>query len=411
MSEGSPVTPASPTRTPLSRNNIDFLLARCSAVVALVLLALGVPDIAVQIPVISPLRDLTFLAGIPATIVACLLIRHSLSWIKASAGTAALLILAGFLVWHLGLVGDASQVESRPWSNGIAPIGVALASVAARPLAAMLYNVSFGAVLALVPAMNSGNTRGWFDAAQDALLCVALGAVIIALMTALRTAASASDDAALRAVATFGDAARAEAIRVERSRLDALIHDSVMATLIVAAQSRAQEIVDAARRAASGALDELDEMMSAREDDTTSISRQEFLNRLTAATARYEPTLTHHTKGPAPLESLPVGASRAVIQATTEAVRNSSLHSRNGPATVTVTFERLNTSTSAEIVVEIRDGGPGFNLSDVSPRRFGVRVSIIQRMRDAHGQAHVVSSPQHGTTVRLSWREGPAGNG
>lgn len=398
-------------RAPISRTRIEILLARCSAVVAFVLFGLAVPDITVQIPNQSPVLDVLFKAGIPATIIACLLIRRSLLWIRISAGTSALLILAGFVCWHLGLLGDGSQVESKPWSNGIAPIGVALAAVALRPVASLIYNAAFGVALLLVPATASGNTRDWYDAAQDALLCTALGLVIIALMTALRNAATASDEAALRAVSTFGDAARAEAIRVERSRLDALIHDSVMATLIVAAQAQSQEVIRAASKAASAALTELAKMMSTREDDTATIGRQEFLNRLTAATAPYSPIVIQRLHGPDPEDFLPVGASRAIVQATTEAVRNSSRHAGTGPATVTVAAQRSSAASPAEVVVEISDKGPGFDINGIPPRRFGVRVSIIQRMRDADGEAHIVSSPQHGTTVRLVWRDGADSHG
>lgn len=388
------------------RTRIEFLLARCAAVVAFVLFGLAVPDIIVQIPNRSPVLDVLFKAGIPATVIVCLLIRRSLLWIRISAGTSAVLILAGFVCWHLGLLGDGSQVESKPWSNGIAPIGVALAAVALRTVASMIYNGVFGMALVLVPATASGNTRDWYDAAQDALLCMALGVVIIAQMTALRNAATASDQAALRAVSTFGDVARAEAIRVERSRLDALIHDSVMATLIVAAQAQSQEVIRAAGKAASAALTELTAIMSTREDDTTTIGRQEFLNRLTAATAPYSPIVTHRLHGPDHVNFLPVGASRAIVQATTEAVRNSGRHAGTGPATVTVSTQRSSAASPAEVVVEISDKGPGFDINGIPPRRFGVRVSIIQRMRDAKGEVHIVSSPQHGTTVRLVWRDG-----
>lgn len=349
------------------------------------------------------------MVGIPITIIGTLAIRRSLKWIKVSAGCAAALILCGFTLWHLGLIGDGSQVESKPWSNGAASIGVALAAVAVRPAAATTYNVLFSIMLVLVPATGYGNTRDWYDSAQDGLLSLALGIVMVTLMSALRDAASASDRAAVRAVERFGQLARSEAIRTERVRLDGLIHDTVMATLIVAAQARSQEVFDAARKAAALALAELGAIMSGREDASTLISRQEFVNRLQAATSGYGPDFTCEL-GRNPIELLPLGSARAIIQATTEAVRNSSVHASGTPAHVVVSFGQAQRAPIREVVVEISDHGPGFEVSQVSPRRLGVRISIIQRMIEADGDAHI-SSSEHGTTVRLTWREGSVGRG
>ncbi|MET4540562.1 signal transduction histidine kinase [Arthrobacter bambusae] len=394
---------------PYSRANIEYLVARCSGLVALVLYCLALPEIVSQIPLHSPLWDLTFMVGIPITILGTLMIRRSLARIKVSAGAAAALIFCGFALWHFGLIGDGSQVESKPWSNGAASIGVALAAVSVRPAAATFYNVLFSTMLVLVPATGYGNTRDWYDSAQDGLLSLALGIVIVTLMSALRDAASASDRAAVRAVDRFGEVARSEAIRTERSRLDGLIHDTVMATLIVAAQARSQEVFDAARKAAKLALAELGAIMSGRADDSTSISREEFVNRLQAATSHYSPDFTCGL-GRDPIEFLPLGSARAIIQATTEAVRNSSIHASGTPAHVAVRFDQSQRAPNREVVVEISDQGPGFEVSQVSPRRLGVRVSIIQRMTEAHGEAQI-SSSKHGTTVRLTWREGSGGRG
>ncbi|MDO6144533.1 ATP-binding protein [Paenarthrobacter aurescens] len=349
------------------------------------------------------------MAGIPIAIIGTLVSRRSLKRIKVSAGIAAALILCGFSFWHFGFIGDGSQVESRPWSNGAASIGVALAAVAVRPAAATIYNVLFSMMLVLVPATGYGNTRGWYDSAQDGLLSLALGIVIVTLMWALRDAASASDRAAVRAVERFGQVARSEAIRTERARLDGLIHDTVMATLIVAAQARSQEVFDAARKAAALALAELAAIMSGREDDSTSISRQEFVNRLQAATSGYSPVFTCEP-GRDPMMFLPLGSARAIIQAATEAVRNSCMHAPGTPPHIVVRFGPSQPMSVREVTVQISDQGPGFEVSHVSPRRLGVRVSIIQRMTEADGEAQI-SSSKHGTTVRLTWREGCDGRG
>jgi len=394
---------------PYSRANIEYLLARCSGLAALVLYCLALPEIVSQIPLHSPLWDLTFMAGIPIAIMGTLVNRRSLKRIKFSAGTAAALILCGFTFWHFGFIGDGSQVESKPWSNGAASIGVALAAVAVRPAAAAIYNVLFSLMLVLVPATGYGNTRGWYDSAQDGLLSLALGIVIVTLMWALRDAASESDRAAVRAVERFGEVARSAAIRTERTRLDGLIHDTVMAALIVAAQARSQEVFDAARKAAVLALSELAAVMLGREDHSTSITGQEFVNRIQAATSQYSPVFTCEAERD-PTLLLPLGSARAIIQAATEAARNSCLHAPGSPPHIVVRCGPSHPTSLREVTVQISDRGPGFEVSQVSPRRLGVRVSIIQRMTEANGEAHILSS-KHGTTVRLTWRQGSDGRG
>ena len=49
----------------------------------------------------------------------------------------------------------------------------------------------------------------------------------------------------------------------------------------------------------------------------------------------------------------------------------------------------------------VRDHGDGFDLDEVGTDRFGVRESIIGRVRRRGGTASVTSSPERGTEVHL----------
>ncbi|WP_454698275.1 sensor histidine kinase [Arthrobacter humicola] len=383
------------------------MLARCTSIFALVLYALSVPDIASQIPMHNAVWDLLFMAGIPAAVLWTMFIRRSITWLKISTGTAACLMIASFLMWHVGLIGDGSQVESRPWSWGVAGVGIALAAIAARVWAAAAYGTLFCVLIVLVPLTTAGNTRAWHEAAQDALLTAALGVVIIAPITALRRAASTSDRAAIAAVGSFGAAALSEAIRVERSRLDALIHDTVMATLIVAGQARTPEVMEAAQKAAGEALAHLDILLDDDAPDGARISANELVSRIRSATAGHDPRIAFRCQTDVP-PSIPLTAARALIQAATEAVRNSSLHAPNATAAIAVACQ--GTTTAPEVTIDIVDNGPGFDTALIPPQRLGVRVSILQRMQEAGGQAQVISSPAAGTVVNLKW-SAPVGNG
>ncbi|MDR6508063.1 ATP-binding protein [Arthrobacter oryzae] len=346
------------------------------------------------------------MVGIPATIIWTALVRHPGRQMRAAAGISAALILISFLLWHVGLIGHGGQVASRPWSWGIAGIGIALACIASEAWISAIYGAVFSTLVCLVPLTTAGNARAWYESGQDALLTAAMAVVIISPISALRSAADAADRAAAAAILKTAGAAQAEALRIERTRLDGLTHDTVMATLTIAARARSTEMMYAAAQAARDSLKQLDSLRVG--DEQSAISTAELVGRLKGATAGYSTriTCTDTTNG-MPL-ALPLLPSRALIQATAEAVRNSARHAYGGGSQVEVTLGRDPHTGAAQAVIEITDEGPGFDIDKVPAQRLGLRVSILNRMRDAHGTATVTSKPGTGTRVQLTWKENPS---
>jgi signal transduction histidine kinase len=384
----------------ISRINIDRLLARAVGIFSLVLYTLALPDLLTQIPVKAISWDLLMVA-IPAAI-AWTAIRRPMRELRIAAGISAVLIILSFLLWHIGIIGHGGQVASRPWSWGIGGIGIALACIATNAKVSALYGAAFSLFVFLVPLTTAGNSRAWYDSGQDALLTAAMVAVIVSPITALRKAAATSDAAASAAVLETARAAQAESLRVERTRLDALTHDTVMATLTVASRAQSAEMIDAAAKAAADSLNQLESLRTS--DEKSSISPDELVNRLRAATTGYLTRITRLDSKTGAPTFLPLIPSRALIQATAEAVRNSSLHARGGGSQVDVSFSRDRTG-AAQAVINITDEGPGFDTASVPAQRLGLRVSIIKRMRDAQGLATVTSQPGVGTRVQLIWKE------
>ncbi|MGA7203596.1 MAG: ATP-binding protein [Specibacter sp.] len=380
----------------------EMVLARSIGLFSLVLIALALPDLLQDSSSLSA-GYLSFVVAIPAFTIAAMIPRNRSGPRRFFAGLVAMLLLLGFLMWHLGVVGNGIAVDARPWSWGIAGAGVGLAGVAGSIRLAGGYGLLFSVLVFLVPAMPAGSNRGWHDSWQDALLTIVMTAVIVAPIWALRQAVRESDEAAEAAVAGFAVAARSEAVAMERRRIDTLTHDIIMSTLTVAAQATTPEVSEAARRGAQSALEQL-EMI--KHDGGTrergELATAEWLGRLAASTGTFGAVL--HVVGadgsrPA---TIPTNAARALTQAATEAVRNSSKYAPGSPATVSVSFS-VPSRDKAEVAVEITDQGPGFDLAGIPLERMGVRVSIIERMKDARGNAVVLSEPGTGTTVRLKW--------
>jgi hypothetical protein len=61
------------------------------------------------------------------------------------------------------------------------------------------------------------------------------------------------------------------------------------------------------------------------------------------------------------------------------------------------------------IQVEVGDTGEGFLLTSVPQERLGVRVSIMERVAGAGGEAQIDSAPGEGTIVTIRWPAHPTG--
>lgn len=395
------MSPESRMPRAISVASIEDILTRSISVFALVLYGVSLPDVFDQLRFRTWDWGIVLLLAIPAAIIWTALERRGRGR-HLAAGMAAALLLVSFVLWHLGVIGGGDHVPSRPWSWGFAGIGIALACIATNARVSGIYGAIFSSFIFLVPLTAAGNSRAWYESGQDALLTAAMAVVTISPVTALRGAAKASDDAAQRAVLEAGMAARAEALRAERTRLDGLTHDAIMATLTAASRAESAEMMAAAAAAAQSSLLQLESLHE--RDEITSISSGELVKRIVAATAGYPTTVSIVGPSKDAPASLPQRPSRALIQATTEAVRNSSLHSRNGQSEVTITLSRNSSTGICQALIDIRDEGPGFDISSIPEQRLGIRVSIMKRMRDVAGQATITSKPGAGTRVQLIWK-------
>lgn len=429
-----PVQPPSSSLLPNTVEMTEVVLARSIGVFSLLLVVLALPDLLQNTGGTPQPGYITFVAMVPALIIATMLPAKHPATRRFFAGAAAWLILLDFLLWHLGLIGNSLHADARPWSWGIAGAGVGLAAVARNTTMASLYGVLFTILVLVIPGLPAGSSREWHDSWQDALLTLSMTAAIIAPIWALREAVQESERAAVTALEKYSDAAKSEAITVERMRLDALTHDIVLSTLIVASQAMSQDVVDASRRAAKDALAQLNDV---KNDVDASFSEQvtvaEWLTRLGAAVAMHRITLDVPVTGSDATQTMPLRVARAMVQATTEAVRNSLEHASGAQPTVTVSFlqddppKRQKSAgpvgpapavlgsagplVGGKVVVAISDNGPGFDLETIPLERMGIRVSIVERMQDVQGTATVISSATAGTLVYLEWDGGGHGAG
>ncbi|WP_328616688.1 ATP-binding protein [Amycolatopsis sp. NBC_00355] len=181
---------------------------------------------------------------------------------------------------------------------------------------------------------------------------------------------------------------RAETLARDRRRREreylALLHDTASATfLTVAAGATADPAAVAGYAARDLAI------LTGQED-----APAELEAGLRAVVADRRSTVDAHWEQ-VPL--IPAAAALALVRAADEAVRNAERHS--GAARVALHLA----PARAGVMVTISDTGAGFDPTRIPASRRGVRVSLVERMRDAGGTAEIRSSPGAGTTVTLRW--------
>ena len=315
--------------------------------------------------------------------------------LRILAGVNAIGYLVAMALWWVAW--DGSQITTVPglWLQMFPGLAAISAALAFRPV---------WAFVVLVVAATSSNIADRLarqslvelPIVAQILWAITFSLVFVVAAIMGRRTAQILDDTRAEAYATTAAAAAAQARSAERARFDALTHDSVMSTLLLAArQGTTPELVQDARNA----LLAIDRAASDEIDDD--VTPADTLSRIRAAIALVAPRQTvsvtrvedESTRYPGPVVS-------ALSAASAEAVRNVMRHAgRNAQASVAVSL------ATDDVSVEIIDTGTGFDPDAVPASRLGISVSIVGRMSKVDGgHASITSSPGDGTTVRLTWQ-------
>lgn len=198
----------------------------------------------------------------------------------------------------------------------------------------------------------------------------------------------------LRLVRELGDERAARARESERADIAAHLHDSVLQTLALI-RARADDPTEVARMARAQERELRAWLYDDRPAPGTSVAAV-----LAAIVAEIEDTRTGPDGEAVTIETVVVGDTEpdantdALLQATREALLNAVRHGR---PPVSLYLE----AGPEEVEVFVRDRGDGFDPDAVPADRFGVRESILGRVRRRGGTASVVCKDGGGTEVRL----------
>ncbi|CAN5268848.1 hypothetical protein BH09ACT6_BH09ACT6_25270 [soil metagenome] len=409
-------------RGAISRSSIDIIMTRVTALFGLLFAVQSIPAVnessrylylgwAIAVPVV--LFVLLFLVVVAAAL------KRGVSLFMSAFAVAYLIALA---LWPVSVENLGAAHFSQPWLWYLITLGMIFAALASPMRWAIVYSVFVTMVYVFIRTQPAGGGVKPELAVLDGVYVLLIGAFALMITTTLRVAADRVDAAQLTAMQQYARAARNHAAERERAKVDALVHDTVLATLIAAAKAETPAERARAVSLSQAALKTLQDAPQAF-DRNSDVGTREFSGRLAAATRLLSPRIA--------IEDAQLGAGRipgqvadAIFSAAVQALINSLQHAGRGrpspggrdgrdspdspdnPDNRVRRFVRMRTAPGDELIVEVSDTGSGFDMSSVPPQRLGLRVSIRERVEAVGGVVSVESTPGGGTSVVISWKPG-----
>jgi two-component sensor histidine kinase len=394
-----PLVGAPQPRNPISRASFEIIAGRIVAAFGLVFGVQTLPVALAQLPAfkesIGIILQIVIFGGL-AVVLICAIIQR---WVRQVMGIFAVIYLVILVTWPLTAL-DPNILAAKPWAWFLCSVATAYAAIAFPVVWATAYTIITPAVYGFVRTTPSGGGQTAEIGTLDALYAVILGGVILVIIAMLRQAASAVDTAQTTALEKYANAVRQHATEVERVQVDAIVHDSVLTTLLSAASARTPEAKLLAARMASDAIGHLHAAEAVDPEDNSLVGLDRLSDRIRAAAAAFSAPFTMSVRGIS-AQTLPVHVAEAVYSATVQAMVNSMQHA--GGLEVERTLSIVGGGPTATVTIQVADSGVGFEDSEVPNERLGLRVSIRERLAKVGGEARIQSQPGEGTTVMVMW--------
>ena len=390
------VDPSRSVRPAVTQASVERVFAVVMAGAAIGFGAVNVPNVLQQLPVLDPVWGPVAAGSLAASFlfvgVSAILQRFA----QIAQIVCALLFLVVLVTWPL-TVRSALPDDQVPWPWWLCTVASTAAAMGFAPWRATVYVAlvpTLYAAIRLTPVGGDAGPRAVLDGLYTAILSG--GVLVIAVL--LRRAAAAVDVAQATAVRRYSHAIREHATEVERVQVDAIVHDSVLTTLLSAARAETPEAQALAARMARNAVDHLAAAAADLPGEAPPVSSAELRARIADAVAGLAAPVTVRD---APVGGLrmPATVADALASAAVQAAVNSVQHA-GGPDVER--WLRVEQRGSA-LLVEVCDDGAGFDPSAVPAARLGVRRSIVERVEMVGGTVTVQSAPGSGTRIRLAW--------
>ena len=310
----------------------------------------------------------------------------------------AILVFVELCAWGLPLQGVTPvDAPPTPWiyeALGVAgiaaaiglPVGVAVAYLVASPVAWIVLRES----------TTTSQFHNW-ESLLGAIYVLLFSSCVSALIWMLRASAKDTDLASQRAAEASAASARVDAIERERHRIDALVHDQVLTTLLLASAVKTQNEAKHVSESSRAAIEKLISFSSLQVTENSPITVSSFFLALSKTAQAIAPGIKIDLGSTSDLE-IPGEVADAMSEATIQALTNSVQHAGRG-----VSRQMVLRNHAEGVKVVIIDNGKGFRETRVPKHRLGIALSIRRRMASIGGETHIKSLPNEGTTVILQW--------
>jgi signal transduction histidine kinase len=346
-----------------------------------------------------PLVQFWFWLALGALIAAHLVVIFTV-WVIGDGrlGFALLTLATAFALatWHLQLGDFRFEPGVQPWiwwSVGIAGVS---AIGGFNFFGAVFFIVALPTAWFLIQISEYGVAAEPLVALQDASFAFLFVAVLAGFVYALRYESAKVDEANQKSNQAAIDLARADAVHRERDRIDALVHDSVLTTLLVSSNAEDSEAEKEAELLARAAIEKLISAHLVGSSDQT-ISVSSLFGALEVAIRRQSMKVNIDAEG-ASDELVPSEVAAAVTESTLQALANAIHH-----AGTLANIEVLLRGNKKGIKIVVKDNGRGFRPARIPRNRLGLKLSIVGRMQSVGGRVFIDSKIGIGTNIVIEW--------
>lgn len=303
----------------------------------------------------------------------------------------ALVVLVLMLLSPFGYIAPLDAVE-RPWVWWALGLAAVVFGVSQQNQLRWMFIVLLGVGWFVVFGFGFGEPQTQI-AILDSLYVIVFAIAVVSLTELVRQGANDVDLANTEAIESALEQARTDAVERERARIDALMHDQVMHTLLLAARADSKEEQLRAARSAEAALASLTSVGMEKPSEVSSLG---LLQAIQKAALKLDSRISVNLSGGDSV-AIPAEVAEAITEATLQAVDNAIQHSRANQIQINLLARK------GLLEFSIVDDGVGFRFERISRYRIGIKTSILARMKTIGGEAKVVSAPQEGTRVELRW--------
>jgi signal transduction histidine kinase len=400
-----------PVRNPLSLLRVDAAIARLTALIGVAFFLQAIPIMMGQLPAMAPTWNVAIVGLLVLSLVVSGVAAIAKRYVRSTFIGFAVVYLIALVSWPFALVVSPAAGGAAAWDHSdlywlymLLTIATAMASVAMELPLAIVYTVGAPVLYGLIRLTPAGGETPIDRAVLDSVYSILLGGGILILVVVLRAAAAGVDTAQQNALERYTHAVRQHATEAERVQVDAIVHDSVLTTLLSAARAFTPEAKELAATMAGNAIGHLREAVAVAPDSEATVSGELVAQRITSAAESMSQSFevrVHNLTGT--WCQIPVHVAEAAYSATVQAMVNSLQHAGSG-------VERWVDITSrghASFAIEIGDRGAGFDPDLIPTERLGVRVSILERVSSAGGRATITTAPGEGAVIALDWDPAP----